>query len=105
MHTHIGNLLIIIFPLISHQDLLWEYNSISSVCKNKYQYDSDLDFYQQTFVVLSGKRISHFATLRILRNVINVVWKWEIMSWFTKLSFIYDKEKINWSIERIESNK
>jgi hypothetical protein len=30
-----------------------------------------------------------------LRNIVNVVWKIEIMSWFTKLSFVNDMEKIN----------
>jgi hypothetical protein len=37
--------------------------------------------------------------LYILRNIINVVWNKEIMNWFTKLFFIYDMKKINWSLK------
>jgi len=42
-------------------------------------------------------RISH-----ILRNAINIVWKNNIMSYFTKLSLINSMRKIN---KRRESNK
>ena len=41
----------------------------------------------------------------ILRNVINIVWKRDIMSCFTKLSLINNMGKINKGIERRESNK
>jgi len=41
----------------------------------------------------------------ILRNAINIVWKRDIMSCFTKLSLINNMGKINERIERIESNK
>jgi hypothetical protein len=44
--------------------------------------------------------------LHKLRNVVNVVWKREIMSWFTKLSFINDmkKDKLkNWKKRVINS--
>jgi len=41
----------------------------------------------------------------ILRNAINIVWKRDIMSYFTKLSLINNMRKINERIERRESNK
>ena len=41
----------------------------------------------------------------ILRNAINIVWKRDIMSCFTKLSLINNMGKINERIERRESNK
>jgi len=41
----------------------------------------------------------------ILRNAINIVWKKDIMSCFTKLSLINNMEKINKRIEIKESNK
>jgi len=41
----------------------------------------------------------------ILRNTINIVWKIDIMSCFTKLSLINNMGKINERIKRIESNK
>jgi len=41
----------------------------------------------------------------ILRNTINIVWKRDIMSCFTKLSLINNMGKINKRIERRESNK
>jgi len=41
----------------------------------------------------------------ILRNTINIVWKRDIMSCFTKLSLINNMGKINERIERRESNK
>jgi len=41
----------------------------------------------------------------ILRNVVNIVWERDIMSYFTKLSLINDMEKINEKIERRKSNK
>jgi len=41
----------------------------------------------------------------ILRNAINIVWKRDIMSCFTKLSLINNMGKINEIIERKESNK
>jgi len=41
----------------------------------------------------------------ILKNVINIVWKRNIMSWFIKLSLINNMENINEKIERRESNK
>jgi hypothetical protein len=34
--------------------------------------------------------------LHMLKNVINVLWNRKIMSWFTKLFFVYDMEKLNW---------
>ena len=40
-----------------------------------------------------------------LRNAINIVWKRDIMSCFTKLSLINNMGKINERIERRESNK
>jgi len=41
----------------------------------------------------------------MLKNVINIVWKRDIMSCFTKLSIINNMEKTNERIERRESNK
>jgi len=41
----------------------------------------------------------------ILRNAINIVWKRDIISCFTKLSLINNMGKINERIERRESNK
>ena len=41
----------------------------------------------------------------ILRNTINIVWRRDIMSCFTKLSLINNMGKINERIERRESNK
>jgi len=41
----------------------------------------------------------------ILRNVINIIWKRDIMSCFTKLSLINNMKNINERIERRESNK
>jgi len=41
----------------------------------------------------------------ILRNAINIVWKRDIMSCFTKLSLINNMGKINERIERRESIK
>jgi len=41
----------------------------------------------------------------ILRNAINIVWKRDIMSCFTKLSLINKMGKINERIEKRESNK
>jgi len=40
-----------------------------------------------------------------LRNAINIVWKIDIMSCFTKLPLINNMGKINERIERRESNK
>jgi len=40
----------------------------------------------------------------ILRNAINIVWKRDIMSCFTKLSLINNMGKINERIERRDSN-
>jgi len=40
-----------------------------------------------------------------LRNAINIVWKRDIMSCFTKLSLINNMGKINERIERRKSNK
>jgi len=45
------------------------------------------------------------SILHILRNVINIVWKRDIMSCFTKLSLINNMRKINERIERRWSNK
>jgi len=42
---------------------------------------------------------------QILRNAINIVWKRDIMSYFTKLSFINNMGKINERIERRDNNK
>jgi len=44
--------------------------------------------------------ISHIS-----RNTINIVWKRDIMSCFTKLSLINNMGKINERIEKRESNK
>jgi len=41
----------------------------------------------------------------ILRNAINIVWKKDIMSCFTKLSLINNMGKINERLKRRESNK
>jgi len=41
----------------------------------------------------------------ILRNTINIAWKKDIMSCFTKLSLINNMGKINERIERRDSNK
>jgi len=41
----------------------------------------------------------------ILRNAINIMWKRDIMSCFTKLSLINNMRKINERVERRESNK
>jgi len=41
----------------------------------------------------------------ILRNAINIVWKKDIISCFTKLTLINNMGKINERIERKESNK
>jgi len=41
----------------------------------------------------------------ILRNAINIVWKSDIMSCFTKLSLINNMRNINERIKRRESNK
>jgi len=40
-----------------------------------------------------------------LRNAINIVWKRDIMSCFTKLPLINNMGKINERIERREGNK
>jgi len=45
------------------------------------------------------------SILHILRNAINIVWKRDIMSCFTKLSLINNMEKINEIMERRENNK
>jgi len=42
---------------------------------------------------------------QILRNAINIIWKRDIMSCFTKWSLINNIGKINERIERRESNK
>jgi len=41
----------------------------------------------------------------ILRNAINIVWKKDIINYFTKLSLLNNMGKINERIERRESNK
>jgi len=54
---------------------------------------------------LRPKLYDVFDISHILRNAINIVWKRDIMSCFTKLSLINNMEKINERIERRESNK
>jgi len=46
-----------------------------------------------------------FGISHILRNVINIVWEIDILSYFTKLSLINDMGKINEKIEKRKSNK
>ena len=54
---------------------------------------------------LRPKLYDVLGILHILRNVINIVWKKDIMSCFTKLSLINNMGKINERIKRRESNK
>jgi len=60
-------------------------------------------FEPQTLHILYSLRPKLYDVLGIsyiLRNIINIVWKRDIMSCFTKLSLINDVGKINERIER-----
>jgi len=57
------------------------------------------------FYSLRPKMYDVLGISHILRNTINIVWKKDIMSCFTKLSLINNMGKINERIERRESNK
>jgi len=57
------------------------------------------------FYSLRPKLYDVLGISHILRNTINIVWKRDIMSCFTKLSLINNMRKINERIERRETNK
>jgi len=70
---------------------------LSTICKHIFVDHKNYSLRSKLYDVLD---ISH-----VLRNAINIVWKRDITSCFTKLSLINNMRKINERIEIRESNK
>jgi len=58
-----------------------------------------LEKFNHLFITLRLKLYDVLDILHILRNAINIVWKRDIMSCFTKLSLINNMRKIKEKIE------
>jgi hypothetical protein len=70
------------------------------VCNMSYHIINWFELYSLRPKLYDVLSISH-----ILRDAINIVWKRDIMSYFTKSSLINNMGKINERIERRKSNK